>query len=177
MVAELVLEPLEEHPVAGAVRQHARQEEAADSPPGAWASTRNRSHIGAEVNHLWPVQRVRAVGRSASPAVVPARTSEPPCFSVIDMPASETGFVVRDLQLGVIRRGWSAAARRPAASSALCAQRRHHGVGHRDGADVARLGALHTDVLGRAHDVRARPVVGPGRGVQPCADRDRISSW
>ena len=28
-----------------------------DSPPGAWASARNRSLIGAEVNHLWPVSR------------------------------------------------------------------------------------------------------------------------
>ena len=27
-----------------------------DSPPGAWASTRKMSHIGAEVNHLWPVR-------------------------------------------------------------------------------------------------------------------------
>ena len=27
-----------------------------DRPPGAWARVRNRSHIGAEVNHLWPVR-------------------------------------------------------------------------------------------------------------------------
>ena len=27
------------------------------SPPGAWASVRNRSFIGAEVNHLCPVSR------------------------------------------------------------------------------------------------------------------------
>ncbi len=33
-----------------------------DSPPGAWASTRKTSHIGAEVNHLCPVRRVAAVG-------------------------------------------------------------------------------------------------------------------
>ncbi len=26
------------------------------SPPGAWASTRNTSDIGAEQNHLWPVR-------------------------------------------------------------------------------------------------------------------------
>jgi hypothetical protein len=26
-----------------------------DSPPGAWASMRNASDIGAEQNHLWPV--------------------------------------------------------------------------------------------------------------------------
>ncbi len=28
-----------------------------DRPCGAWASTRNRSHMGAEQNHLWPVSR------------------------------------------------------------------------------------------------------------------------
>ncbi len=28
-----------------------------DRPPGAWARVRNRSDIGAEVNHLWPVSR------------------------------------------------------------------------------------------------------------------------
>jgi hypothetical protein len=27
------------------------------SPSGAWARVRNRSFIGAEVNHLWPVSR------------------------------------------------------------------------------------------------------------------------
>ena len=27
-------------------------------PPGAWASTRKASHIGADMNHLWPVSAV-----------------------------------------------------------------------------------------------------------------------
>ena len=27
------------------------------SPPGAWASTKKASDIGAEQNHLWPVSR------------------------------------------------------------------------------------------------------------------------
>ena len=57
VVAELVLEPLQEHAVAGAVGQDRAAGRSSDSPPGAWASTRKTSHIGAEVNHLWPVRR------------------------------------------------------------------------------------------------------------------------
>ena len=57
LVAELVLEPLQPHTVAGAVRQHPRQQEAGQARRGAWARTRNRSFMGAEVNHLWPVSR------------------------------------------------------------------------------------------------------------------------
>ena len=33
------------------------------SPPGACASTRKASHIGADMNHLWPVMRVAVAGR------------------------------------------------------------------------------------------------------------------
>src|SRR6476620_6788278 len=55
-----------------------------DSPPGAWASTMNTSPIGAEVNHLCPVSRY-SPGPAGMARVVFARTSEPPCFSVIDM--------------------------------------------------------------------------------------------
>lgn len=58
-----------------------------ESPPGAWASTRNRSFMGALVNHLWP--RSSQVPSPCSVAVVVlARTSVPPCFSVIPIPAS-----------------------------------------------------------------------------------------
>ncbi len=56
------------------------------SPSGACARIRNTSLIGADVNHLCPV-----ITYEPSPAgtavVVLVRTSEPPCFSVIDMPA------------------------------------------------------------------------------------------
>ena len=62
-----------------------------DSPAGACASTRNASHIGAEQNHLWPV-----ISNSPLPAgsalVVFARTSEPPCFSVMAIPHSAPSF-------------------------------------------------------------------------------------
>ncbi len=66
-------------------------------PPSAWARTRNASHIGAEKNHLWPVISYSAPGPpplSGRATVVLARTSEPPCFSVIPIPASAPGFSV-----------------------------------------------------------------------------------
>src|SRR5205807_7107304 len=57
-----------------------------DCPPGALARVRNMSDIGAEVNHLCPT--IRYVPSDCGVAVVVlARTSEPPCFSVIDIPA------------------------------------------------------------------------------------------
>jgi hypothetical protein len=62
-----------------------------DSPPSAWARTRKASHIGAEKNHLWPVISYSPPGPPPSIAratVVFARTSEPPCFSVIPIPQS-----------------------------------------------------------------------------------------
>ena len=56
-----------------------------DSPPGACASTRKASDIGAEQNHLWPFSTYRPSPIGVA-VVVFARTSEPPCFSVIAMP-------------------------------------------------------------------------------------------
>src|SRR4029077_19967613 len=64
------------------------------SPPGAWASTRNTSHIGAEQNHLCPVSRYSPSPPAGTAQVVFARTSEPPCFSVIPIPASRPLLVV-----------------------------------------------------------------------------------
>ena len=62
-----------------------------ERPPSACARTRNASHIGAEQNHLWPVISYSAPGpppfRGVA-TVVLARTSEPPCFSVIAIPHS-----------------------------------------------------------------------------------------
>ena len=60
-----------------------------ERPPSAWARIRKASHIGAEQNHLWPVSSYSAPGPPPSMAtatVVLARTSEPPCFSVIAIP-------------------------------------------------------------------------------------------
>ena len=56
-----------------------------DSPPGACASMRKPSDIGAEQNHLWPVSKYPPLP-SGRAVVVFVRTSEPPCFSVMAMP-------------------------------------------------------------------------------------------
>ena len=58
-----------------------------ERPAGACASTRNTSHGGYEQNHLWPVSSHQP-SPAASARVMFARTSEPPCFSVIAIPHS-----------------------------------------------------------------------------------------
>ncbi len=61
------------------------------------------SDIGAEQNHLWPVSSYSA---PAPPpfrglaTVVFARTSEPPCFSVIAMPAIAEPFSAAGIERG-----------------------------------------------------------------------------
>ena len=58
-------------------------------PPGAWASTKNASHCGAEQNHLWPCSAYSVPPpppANGSARVVLARTSEPPWRSVMAMP-------------------------------------------------------------------------------------------
>jgi hypothetical protein len=55
-------------------------------PPGACARTRKASDIGAEKNHLWPTSSYSSPW-TARAVVVLARTSEPPCFSVMPMPS------------------------------------------------------------------------------------------
>ena len=59
--------------------------------------------MGAEKNHLWPVMRQREPQSSVpsgTARVVLARTSEPPCFSVMPMPMVTAVF-------------WSSGAKRP----------------------------------------------------------------
>jgi len=60
---------------------------------GACARTRKRSHIGALVNHLCP-RSAQVPSACGVATVVLARTSEPPCFSVIPMPASSPALPV-----------------------------------------------------------------------------------
>ena len=74
------------------VKRGSRKHEIPDS---VWARTRKASHIGAEQNHLWPVTSYSAPAPpplSGTAAVVLARTSEPPCFSVIAIPARAPAF-------------------------------------------------------------------------------------
>ena len=60
------------------------------SPSSSQASVRKASDMGAEQNHLCPCRR--KASPSATARVVFARTSEPPCFSVIAMPMVTAGF-------------------------------------------------------------------------------------
>ncbi|MNT23730.1 hypothetical protein D3C72_1591610 [compost metagenome] len=55
-------------------------------PPGAWARVRKASDMGAEQNHLCPVSRYQPSSPVGSARVALARTSDPPCFSVMAMP-------------------------------------------------------------------------------------------
>jgi hypothetical protein len=74
-----------------------------DRPDCVCASTRKASHIGADRNHLWPVMRKRWPQPSlpsATAAVVFARTSEPPCFSVMPMPMVRPGLSRHSLSAG-----------------------------------------------------------------------------
>src|SRR5207237_4493426 len=57
-----------------------------ESPPGACASTRKASLIGAEQNHLCPVSRHASPSRTAR--VVLARTSAHPGVAVLPIPLS-----------------------------------------------------------------------------------------
>src|SRR5713226_551317 len=63
-----------------------------DRPFCAWARIRNASHIGPEQNHLCPVMRNSLDWPRRSARVVLARTSEPPCFSVIPIPTNTPDF-------------------------------------------------------------------------------------
>ena len=59
-------------------------------PPAAYARVRKASDMGAEQKNLWPVRRYSAPSPVALPAgsarVELVRTSEPPCFSVMNIP-------------------------------------------------------------------------------------------
>ena len=61
-----------------------------DRPPAGYARVRKASDIGAEQKNSWPVRRYSAPSPVALPAgcarVELVRTSEPPCFSVMNIP-------------------------------------------------------------------------------------------
>ena len=66
-----------------------------DSPRSVWARITKTSHMGAEQNHFCPVTAYSAPGpapESRHARVVLARTSEPPCRSVIAIPHSAPVF-------------------------------------------------------------------------------------
>jgi len=78
-----------------------------DSPPGACASTRKTSHIGADVNHLCPRSTYTPGSAVGAADVVFVRTSEPPCFSVMPMPARTPRFPVGTRRPGSYSRAVS----------------------------------------------------------------------
>ena len=90
------------------MRRSTRKQE---RPAGACASTRNASLIGAEQNHLWP--SMIQISPSARAVVSFARTSEPPCRSVIAIPQSASPLVRRGIhssaRSGCARRAGTAA--------------------------------------------------------------------
>lgn len=58
-----------------------------------YASVKKASHMGADVNHLCPTRVYSPPGPPPATGValvVFARTSDPPCFSVIDMPGANS---------------------------------------------------------------------------------------
>ena len=76
--------------------------EEARQPAGACANTRNASHIGADMNHLCPVMMYSAPGPpelAGMAVVVLARTSVPPCFSVMPMPLQTLRFALAGWKL------------------------------------------------------------------------------
>ena len=145
-----------------------------EMPESVWARTRKASHIGAEQNHLWPTSSYSAPGPppfSGVAVVVLARTSEPPCFSVIAIPQSEPRLRVgRHRALVVVER--EEAGLPLLGQLGLLAQRRDRRVGHRDRAADPALGLHQQHELGGAGDVGAGPGLAPGRGVQAVADAD-----
>ncbi len=156
---------------SGRIRGSAKQ----PMPSSVWASTRNRSHIGAEQNHLCPVSSYSSPGPPAPPpsgraTVVLARTSEPPCFSVIAMPHS--ALALPAAQLGVVgRRGQP---RLPLGGElGLRAQRRHRGERHRDRAGEAALGLCRGEVQRGARGVRGGLRRRPRQRVQLVTHRER----
>jgi hypothetical protein len=90
-VAELVLEPLDADGVAAAVGEPARHEEAGEPAGGLGQHQEGVGHR-RRAEPLVAGEAVGAVGGRASAVVVLARTSEPPCFSVMAMPQVAPAF-------------------------------------------------------------------------------------
>ncbi len=104
--------------------------------------------------------------------VVPARTSEPPCFSVIDIPASRPG-LASTARRARTRRSWRAGRARTRAASS--GSRRSAGTAAyviEIGQRVPGLELAHQVEPGRPGHVRAGAGLGdPRRAVQPPAHR------
>ena len=142
------------------------------SPSGACASTRNTSFIGAEVNHLCPcrVYSPSTDGRRRA-SVTLARTSEPPCFSVIPMPASAPAFSRDRAQPGVVGRRRRAAASTPWRSRRRPAAPAPRRTSSRSGSRGPARSATRRRSRRRGARGRAASSDVPGRRLQAVADR------
>ena len=142
-----------------------------ESPPSAWARTRKASHIGADMNHLWPVSSYSAPGPPPFSGVGDGRVGAHVRAALLlghPHAAQRAGLVGRGAQLAVVaERG---EARLPLGRElGLLAQRRDHRVGHRDRAADAGLG-LRGDEHRRAGDVGAGLRLAPRQRVRAEAD-------
>ncbi len=146
-----------------------------EMPESVWARTRKASHIGAEQNHLWPVISYSPPGPppfSGAAEVVLARTSEPPCFSVIAIPQSAPVFSGGRDEAPVVGKGEKA--RLPLVRQlGLGSQGGDRRVGHRDRAADAALGLGELHEQRRPGDVGARAGLAPGQRVEAVGDPDR----
>ena len=148
-----------------------------ERPPSAWARTRNASHIGADMNHLWPVSSYSAPGPpplSGTATVEFVRTSEPPCFSVMPMPHRAPA-----LSGAGRRRSPSYEVERKRCSHScgdlgLRADRGDRRVGHRDRAADAGVGRERHEHRG-AGDVRAGLGIA-STAASGCRSRSRPAS-
>ncbi len=148
------------------------------SPPAACASTRKASRHGRGHEPLVAGDDVfgaRPRLPTGSAVVVAARTSVPPCFSVMPMPIVTALFFAAGAKLGSYLKGRMRGTH-SLASVGLEQQHRHGGVGHGNRAAVPGL-HLRRHVEGtRARARGARPgrfpglcEVGPDRAVQALA--------
>ena len=163
------LEPLQAQRVAGAVGQHPGERGSRSGPAGAWASTRSRSHIGAEQNHLWPVQQVRprpAAGNGLGPGGV-----RPDVAAALLLGHGHPGQQAAACPSGGAqrrgrRRGGEQRLEPGGQARGRARSGGHHRVGHRDGAAMPGLG------LGPDVEASRRPGdVGAGPRGRPRARR------
>mmetsp|Transcript_18895 Transcript_18895/g.52029 ORF Transcript_18895/g.52029 Transcript_18895/m.52029 type:complete len:268 (-) Transcript_18895:323-1126(-) len=108
-LSRCTVKPLFREP-SGSQRGTMKQE----TPSLVCARVRKASHIGAEVNHLCPSNQKPSPGPSCPGVaglarVVLARTSEPPCFSVMDIPTVAPGLCCRGASAPLYRRATSLA--------------------------------------------------------------------
>ena len=181
-VAELVLQALEAQRVDAAVGQEARHQEAGE-PARRLRQHQERVRHRRRHEPLVAGDDVFAARsrrrRTGSAVVVAARTSVPPCFSVMPMPSVTARLASRRAQSSgrSCRAGCAAPTRRRLSGSLQ--QHRHGGVGHGDGAAVPRL-HLRRHVEGAGARARARPAAAPrppcrGAPTPSCAALRRSS--